>query len=153
MSNKKQSFYSPLSSGDRELLDAGLFPQQDSCFQCDLFEELNRFRRKVNEGRSGLHHYPYTVHKNKVTLYQMIFFTLTIVFLGAGFYVSISHFNWVYYALFGGAFTAKSFFCAICGMLGISTATIGVSMQAEQEIAMYCVKKAHRKIKKICEIL
>jgi hypothetical protein len=140
---------SPCSHGEHELLDAALFPQQSNSCECELFEELNHFRRKIEQGRSGLHQFPYTIHKNKVSMYQMVFIMLSVIFFAAAIHLYFAHFNWIYYLMFSGTITLQSFLITIsCGM-GIATGGMGLSLKPEGEIADYSLRRAHRKIKKI----
>lgn len=140
---------SSLYSGEHEHLDTGLFPKQKNCCESDLFEELNHFRNKVEEGRSGLHHYPYTVNKGKVAIYQLIFIILSAVFFGAAAYLYFSHLNWVYFTLLGSCTNLKIFFYFLCAILGASTAFMGMTIRPEKEVADFCFKRAFKKIKKI----
>lgn len=149
MSTSQHPSNSPCSHGDHEILDAGLFPQQSNCCGCDLFEDLNHFRRKIEEGRSGLHQYPYTVNKGKVIIYQMIFLLLSVIFFAAAVHLYFSHFNWVYYMIFSGMLSLKSFLLCVCCGLGIATGGIAFSLKPENEIAEFSLRRALRKIKKI----
>ncbi len=101
-------------------------------FSSTLFAELRLFRKKIEEGRSGLHHFPYTVNKNRAMTYKTVFLLLSALFAGASFYIHQSYFNTACFFFFGACSypklvaTCLSLSLSICSLL-ISFATNPIS--------------------------
>lgn len=121
----------------------------DNSCECNLFTELTKFRRNIEEGRCGLHHYPYTTNKNKIFIYKSIFFGLSGLFICLALYLYYSHLSWTFAFLFRDNMPIKQVICFICGVFCAFSAGLGLLITPEKELALQAVMSAKRQIKKV----
>lgn len=138
-----------MNNNPHQLLKTKLYPKPENYCDCSTFEELNTFRTTLEESRTGLHHHPYIMQKNRIRLYQTAFFILSAVFFTTTAYLFFAHFNWIYFLLFEGSVTYKTFLCFLTGSLGATTAWIGLHLKPEIEMINYALSRATKRIKKI----
>lgn len=112
-----------------------------------LFEELQLFKKNVEEGGSGLHHYPYTLNKNKVLIYKTIFFLLSSLFAIASFYIYKSYLNLNCLIIFGMCEGAKTLASTFCIALSIGSLIIALKIHPSKEIVNLEVAKIVKQAK------
>lgn len=117
--------------------------------ECDLFKELHKFRQNIEEGRCGLHHYPYTTNKNRIFLYKSIFFALSGLFAFLAFYLYFSYLSWTFSFFFKEGIQIKQLFFWMCGLFSVISSGVAFSMIPEKELTLCTILKAKKQIKKM----
>lgn len=146
-SNQQSPTPFPQAGECADLLKAGLFPLQTNFCHCDLFQELHSFRKKVEEGRSGLHHHPYTANKNRVIIYKTIFFALALIFIIFAYYLYASSFCWTCTLLFGDNSKVRLVACSTCALFAAASLVLGLLTKPQDEIIHEVVRRAKKRAK------
>lgn len=121
--------------------------QNSSPQNSSLFQELHLFKKNVEEGGSGLHHFPYTVNKNKVLIYKTIFFLLSSLFAIASFYIYKSYLNLNCLVLFGMCEGAKALVSTFCIVLSAGSLIIALKTHPSKEIVNLEIAKIVKQAK------
>lgn len=113
------------------------------------FHELHRFKMKIEENKSALHHYPYSLNLGKVLIYKAIFLAISFIFAALAGYLYSIYFNWTFSLLFGTTAGVRSFLCGFSLVLSGIALVVGLWIQPEREIAHSIVSKTKLKARKI----
>lgn len=106
------------------------------------YVDLDLFRQQIEESKAGLHHQPYTAKKKVTRRYQVIFFSIAILFfiltvttitipsaLGCGF-------------LFSSCSLLKGILASIAACFSLSAMLLALTIKTEKEAITALVRKA-----------
>jgi len=111
-------------------------------FKHQRFDDLDIFRQQIEQSKAGLHHQPYTNNKRNVVIYKTIFFAFSFVFFALSL-ISLGLPAVISFGLFLPGITfMKGLVIGICTILSLSALAIGLTIQAEREAVLKCVRKA-----------
>lgn len=113
------------------------------------FQELHRFKMQIEENKSALHHYPYSLNHGKMLLYKAIFLGISLIFAALAGYLYSIYFNWTFTLLFGTTGGVRSFLCGFSLLLSFAALVVGLWIRPEREIAHSIVNKIKQKGRKI----
>lgn len=113
------------------------------------FHELHRFKMKIEENKSALHHHPYSVNKGRVLIYKAVFLGISFIFAALAGYLYSIYFNWTLNLFLGTTGSIRAFLCGFTLFLSALSLLAGLWIQPEREITHSIVNKAKRKARKI----
>lgn len=113
------------------------------------FHELHRFKMKIEENKSALHHYPYSMNAGRVLIYKAIFLAISFIFAALAGYLYSIYFNWTFSLLFGTTASVRTFLCGFSLALSAIALVAGLWIQPEREITHSIVNKTRHKARKI----
>lgn len=104
------------------------------------YQELDLFRREIDQAKAGVHHQPFTYYKKIVLMYRTAFLGFSLLFLILGticFNIHIIHL----WGLFSSTSVVKGFFVALCSLLSLGGISLALGMKTEKE-AVHAITKA-----------
>lgn len=113
------------------------------------YVELNKFRQKIEEEKSGPHHQPYKAGRKKAVTYRTIFYSLGLLFLFLSIFIYTQTMNWSGTLIFVNYTATKIAICAFTFVLAIFACILGHTIRTEKEAANQLVHRAQRKIRRL----
>lgn len=112
------------------------------------YQELDLFRKEIDQAKAGVHHQPYTYYKKIVLMYRTAFLGFSLLFLILGticFNIHIIHL----WGLFESTSVVKGFFVALCSLLSLGGISLALGMKTEKEAVHAITKTSKASIAKI----
>lgn len=111
--------------------------------------ELNKFRQKIEEEKSGPHHQPYQAGRKKAITYRTIFYGLGLLFLFLCIFMYTQTMTWAGTMIFVNYTATKMILCVFTFILAIAACIVGQSIKTEKEAANQLIHRAQNKIRRI----
>lgn len=113
-----------------------------------IYQELNQFRDKIEEEKSGPHHQPYQFGKKKTRTYRSIFLGLGLIFLSLCALIYFQNMNWACALIFENYLVPKVSLCTLCILLSLVSFGLGYKIRPEKEAAISVIQRAKRKLRR-----
>jgi hypothetical protein len=112
----------------------------------EKYEDLDSFRQEIEESKAGLHHQPYTTNRRTVAYYKLIFFGFAVLFFGLGIgSLAIPTLSGHSLFISTGA-VLKGVLVSLCTFLSLSSLAIALTLRAEREAVLQCVRKTRAQL-------
>lgn len=111
--------------------------------------ELNKFRQKIEEERSGPHHQPYQAGRKKTIIYRTIFYSLGLLFLFLCIFIYTQTMNWSGSLIFVNYTATKMTMCVFTFILSLAACILGQLIKTEKEAANQLIHRAQNNIRRI----
>jgi hypothetical protein len=113
------------------------------------FNELNTFRKNIEEKKAGPHHQPYQAGRKKALIYQSLFFGLGVIFLLMTIFMYTQTMNWSGSLFFVNYTATKTVVCLFTFALSLVACGLAYSITTEKEAANQLIHRAESKIRHI----
>ena len=112
------------------------------------FNELEIFRKLVDQGHAAVSHQPYTSKKKSVWIYRTIFLTFAFLFglLGV---TTMSVPSALAFGFFSVSTTLKGLVITLCTVLALLSFLMGITMRTDREAVIHCLENGRRTLQTI----
>lgn len=112
----------------------------------ERYEDLDSFRQEIEESRAGIHHQPYTSNRRTVAYYKLIFFGFALLFFTLGITALAIPVIGGYSLFISTGTIFKGVIVSVCTFLSLSSLAIALTLRAEREAVLQCVRKTRAQL-------
>lgn len=112
----------------------------------EQYSELNLFRRKIEETKSGPHHRPYEARQSDSIMYRGIFAGLGVVFLLLTYFIYVQSLTWGYTMILGNSHMVKMLLCGISMTFSAAAFFVSYSIRPEKEAVYFIGSRAKKQL-------